>query len=69
MKIKNMLNKILTEYQFNLKTTYNNKKDDSKSRLLKPGAEGFEPPKCLDQNQVPYHLATPHQATTIILYK
>ena len=21
--------------------------------------EGLEPPKCLDQNQVPYHLATP----------
>lgn len=27
---------------------------------FKTGAEGFEPPKCLDQNQVPYHLATPH---------
>lgn len=23
------------------------------------GAEGFEPPKCQDQNLVPYHLATP----------
>ncbi len=28
--------------------------------LLKTGAEGFEPPEWLDQNQLPYHLATPH---------
>ena len=25
------------------------------------GAEGFEPPRWLDQNQLPYHLATPHR--------
>lgn len=27
--------------------------------LFKSGAEGFEPPRWLDQNQLPYHLATP----------
>ena len=26
------------------------------------GAEGFEPPGWLDQNQLPYHLATPHHS-------
>ena len=28
--------------------------------FFKTGMEGLEPPKCLDQNQVPYHLATSH---------
>ncbi len=28
--------------------------------LLKTGMEGLEPPKWLDQNQLPYHLATSH---------
>ena len=30
-------------------------------RILDSGAEGLEPPKWLDQNQLPYHLATPQQ--------
>ena len=45
-------------WEFSIPYTKNN------SRLLesyfKSGMEGLEPPKCLDQNQVPYHLATSH---------
>lgn len=29
--------------------------------FLKTGMEGLEPPKWLDQNQLPYHLATSHR--------
>ena len=34
-------------------------KKPSKESFLVAGAEGFEPPEWLDQNQLPYHLATP----------
>ena len=34
------------------------------------GAEGFEPPGWLDQNQLPYHLATPqYRFVTFIIIK
>ena len=36
-------------------------------RPLKSGMEGLEPPKCLDQNQVPYHLATSQCYTSILI--
>lgn len=32
------------------------------------GAEGFEPPEWLDQNQLPYHLATPQYCCSLLLY-
>ena len=31
------------------------------------GAEGFEPPRWLDQNQLPYHLATPQYVLVTFL--
>ena len=34
-------------------------KKPSIESFLMAGAEGFEPPEWLDQNQLPYHLATP----------
>ncbi len=30
------------------------------------GTEGFEPPRWLDQNQLPYHLATSHHSYYLI---
>lgn len=35
---------------------------------FKSGTEGLEPPKWLDQNQLPYHLATSQCTTIMILY-
>ena len=35
-------------------------KKEPTGSFLVAGAEGFEPPEWLDQNQLPYHLATPH---------
>lgn len=32
---------------------------------VKSGAEGLEPPKWLDQNQLPYHLATPQRVNNV----
>ncbi len=32
------------------------------------GAEGFEPPRWLDQNQLPYHLATPQYLVVIFIF-
>ena len=47
--------------------SFTTKKQDLKVLFFKTGAEGFEPPRWLDQNQLPYHLATPHWVTYYIL--
>ena len=46
-------------------------KKDPFSESFLSGAEGFEPPRWLDQNQLPYHLATPQyvSATSFILVR
>ena len=47
---------------------FRNKKRPASRSLIFWGGR-IRTSECLDQNQVPYHLATPHQASIIIQYK